>query len=92
MALVGASGCGKSTTVALIERFYDVEAGVVVSTNNNDNLSSFQKQSKMNRCMIALSTPAFVVNLSILEETKHLEEHIRKPYCWNINASKRHKM
>jgi ABC-type multidrug transport system fused ATPase/permease subunit len=30
LALVGASGCGKSTTVALIERFYDVEEGSVV--------------------------------------------------------------
>ncbi|XP_063421437.1 ATP-dependent translocase ABCB1-like isoform X2 [Mytilus trossulus] len=29
LALVGTSGCGKSTTVALIERFYDVEAGSV---------------------------------------------------------------
>lgn len=31
VALVGSSGCGKSTTVQLIERFYDTEAGVVVS-------------------------------------------------------------
>lgn len=31
LALVGASGCGKSTTMQLIERFYDPEAGDVVS-------------------------------------------------------------
>jgi len=29
VALVGASGCGKSTTVQLIQRFYDPEQGVV---------------------------------------------------------------
>ncbi|XP_048246672.1 ATP-dependent translocase ABCB1-like isoform X4 [Haliotis rufescens] len=29
LAFVGSSGCGKSTSVALIERFYDPEAGVV---------------------------------------------------------------
>ena len=32
LALVGSSGCGKSTTVQLIERFYDVTGGSVVST------------------------------------------------------------
>ena len=31
LALVGSSGCGKSTTVQLTERFYDVSAGAVVS-------------------------------------------------------------
>ena len=31
VALVGSSGCGKSTTVQLVERFYDAEGGQVVS-------------------------------------------------------------
>ena len=31
LALVGASGCGKSTSIQLIERFYDPKAGRVVS-------------------------------------------------------------
>lgn len=30
LALVGGSGCGKSTTVQLLERFYDPAAGQVV--------------------------------------------------------------
>ena len=32
VALVGTSGCGKSTIVHLLERFYDPEEGEVVST------------------------------------------------------------
>lgn len=35
LALVGSSGCGKSTTVSLLERFYNPRGGQVVSTKLN---------------------------------------------------------
>jgi len=50
VALVGTSGCGKSTIVQLLERLYDPEEGEVVSTGAfqvcglnqlNQNLKSF---------------------------------------------------
>lgn len=31
VALVGQSGCGKSTTISLVERFYDISKGSIVS-------------------------------------------------------------
>jgi len=34
LAFVGSSGCGKSTSIQLLERFYDPEEGSVVSKEN----------------------------------------------------------
>ncbi|XP_071946246.1 ATP-dependent translocase ABCB1-like [Antedon mediterranea] len=35
VALVGASGCGKSTTVALLQRFYNIAGGEILIDGNN---------------------------------------------------------
>ena len=46
VALVGASGCGKSTTVGLIERFYDPIAGQVLVDGisvSEYNLADYRK-------------------------------------------------
>ena len=46
VALVGASGCGKSTTVGLIERFYDPIAGKVLVDGipvSEYNLADYRK-------------------------------------------------
>jgi ABC-type multidrug transport system fused ATPase/permease subunit len=35
VALVGASGCGKSTCIQLVQRFYDPEIGSIMLGNRN---------------------------------------------------------
>ncbi|KAH8647770.1 P-loop containing nucleoside triphosphate hydrolase protein [Xylariales sp. PMI_506] len=47
VALVGSSGCGKSTTIALLERFYDVLSGGIYVDGNDIsrlNVNSYRSQ------------------------------------------------
>lgn len=47
VALVGHSGCGKSTIIQLIERFYDAQSGDLLIDNNNIkdyNISKLRSQ------------------------------------------------
>ncbi|XP_060069104.1 ATP-dependent translocase ABCB1-like [Ylistrum balloti] len=47
VAMVGTSGCGKSTTVQLLERFYDTESGQILADGKNIkslDLKWFRKQ------------------------------------------------
>lgn len=42
LALVGASGCGKSTIISLLERFYDLDNGRLVSTHSPHSTNSME--------------------------------------------------
>lgn len=54
-ALVGASGCGKSTTISLLERFYDATSGAVLF--NNQDITSLDPQSYREQLSLVAQEP-----------------------------------
>ena len=87
VAFVGTSGCGKSTTIALIERFYDVHAGRVLV----DGLDVREYQLRWLRSKMALvSQDPILFDTSIVENIRYgrdasMDEVIRA--CDMANAT-----
>jgi ABC-type multidrug transport system fused ATPase/permease subunit len=77
-ALVGASGCGKSTIIQLIERFYDPLSGEVLLDGQNIREFSIQEYRKH----IALVSQEPVSNSSLFF-SKYLIDLFPDTVCWN---------
>lgn len=55
VALVGSSGCGKSTVTQLLERFYDPDSGTI--SLSNKNLKDFDLQWLRSQISIVSQEP-----------------------------------
>ncbi|KAF2472924.1 P-loop containing nucleoside triphosphate hydrolase protein [Lindgomyces ingoldianus] len=86
-ALVGASGCGKSTTISLLERFYDVDSGMILY-NGQDITSLDPKEYRAQIALVSQEPTLYEgsirdnVSLSV-DEGKVTDEDIE---CACINA------
>lgn len=67
-AIVGASGAGKSTLVALLQRFYDVEAGSIEV--DGQDISKVTKQS-LRRCIAYVSQQPYLFEGSIGDNIRY---------------------
>jgi ABC-type multidrug transport system fused ATPase/permease subunit len=73
IALVGATGCGKSTTISLIERFYDTSRGAVLYGTQD---------------VKDINVPAFRANISLVaQESTLYEGTIRENVCLSVNET-----
>lgn len=64
IALVGESGCGKSTFVNLLMRFYDVDFGEILIDGRN--IKEYNLHSLRQRISLVMQEPS-IFNYSILE-------------------------
>ena len=68
VALVGASGGGKSTIAALLERFYDVNDGAI--TVDRANIKSLDPEWLRGRCIGFINQEPVLFASSILENIR----------------------
>lgn len=69
LAFVGSSGCGKSTSVQLLERFYDPDEGQVVGNRPNYEIDCSQSSRSLSlSCYLQLidGRPSHSVNVPFL--------------------------
>ena len=71
LALVGSSGCGKSTTVQLIERFYNVHSGQIVSRWSIRQIY-LKKVCKLMPFMLRTYIESYIINLKSMLCSQHL--------------------
>ncbi|XP_023016655.2 mitochondrial potassium channel ATP-binding subunit isoform X1 [Leptinotarsa decemlineata] len=69
IAIVGASGNGKSTIVALLERFYDVNEGSI--TLDGNNIKNLDPSWLRNRALGLISQEPILFGTSIMENIRY---------------------
>ncbi|NXX37428.1 ABCBB protein, partial [Nicator chloris] len=86
LAFVGSSGCGKSTSVQLLERFYDPEKGSVVSKENVVSVLWVSAMLQGPSACVLLCSPAAVYSCINLHLNKILLLYIFQKYETNVGA------
>ncbi|NXS02068.1 ABCBB protein, partial [Oxylabes madagascariensis] len=87
LAFVGSSGCGKSTSVQLLERFYDPEKGSVVSKENVVSVLWFSAMLQGPSACVLMCRLAVAVYWCVnLHLTKILLLYIFQKYETNVGA------
>lgn len=65
VALVGQTGCGKSTAIQLLERLYDPSAGQVVRFRYSTNANTFSISAHFHHYELHSSHIRFPINISV---------------------------